>query len=55
MIEKHIDAFVHAILSGKSELIKIFEEYRLESIKNSEETTKNKQKEPRTVNDIQKG
>ena len=53
--EKHIDAFVDAILSGKGELTKIFEDHRLESIKNSEEAAKNKQKESRSINDIQEG
>jgi hypothetical protein len=53
--EKHIEAFVDAILSGKNELSKIFEEHRLESIKKSEEAAKNNQKESCDTNDVQKG
>lgn len=53
--EKHIEAFVDAILSGKNEMAKIFEEHRLESIRKSEEAAKNKQRESDSVEGIQKG
>lgn len=53
--EKHIEAFVDAINSGKEELTKIFEEFKAESIRKSEEAAKNNKEQSRSINDVQEG